>query len=118
MTTNILTANIITGKTGVFLLNTSPLQIILNPLDSDQIYKINCIYLSNNSQTQLIKASTDFFRNNVSHRIASNIEIPVDSTIIVMAKETSVYLEPGDSMRAWINAFVPASGLISYEILE
>ncbi len=118
MTTNILTANIITGKTGVFLLNTTPLAIISNPPNSDLIFKVNCIYLSNNSQTQVIKATTDFFRNNVSHRIASNIEIPKDSTIIVMAKETSVYLEPGDSMRCWINAFAPASGLVSYEVLE
>lgn len=116
--TNILTANIITGKTDTFLITTTPTIIAINPQDSDIIYKINCIYLSNNSQTQIIKGTVDFFRNNISHRIASNIEIPKDSTIIVMAKETSVYLEPGDSLRCWINAFAPASTLISYEILE
>jgi hypothetical protein len=121
MATNILTVNIITGKTYPFSLTTTPTIILSNPGGSDFIYKVNSLYLSNNSEVLDIKTTADFFRNGLSFRVASNIRIPKDSTIIVMAKETSIYLEPGDAMRCWyvsndVNASV--SGLISYEVLE
>jgi hypothetical protein len=121
MATNILTVNIITGKTYPFSLTTAPTIILSNPDGSDFIYKVNSIYLSNNSEVSDIKATTDFFRNDSGFRIASNIRIPKDSTIIVMAKETSIYLEPGDAIRCWYssgNSEAVASGLISYEVLE
>jgi hypothetical protein len=121
MATNILTVNIITGKTYPFTLGNTPRVILSNPDGSDFIYKINSIYVCNNSEVVNIRSTTDFFRNDVGVKLASNVRIPKDSTIIVMAKETSIYLEPGDMIRSWIDvdsAQDIASGVISYEVLE
>ena len=97
---------------------TSAVNIIDVP--ADKLYKVNTIIIANidgtNSADVTIKVSTTNGSN--YYNIASTVAVPADSTLIVLDKNSSIYLDETDLLRVSASADSDLEYTISGEILD
>lgn len=114
---NIVNTTTITAKTDVQIVGTSATAITTNTAGSGQVYKINSILVANVDGTNAADVTVDLFRGGVAYRIASTISVPADSTVVIISKDTSIYLEEGDAIRCAASAAGDLEAVCAYEII-
>jgi hypothetical protein len=112
---NIVNVSTITGKTAVQAVTTSVTAIVTNSAESNKVFKINSLVISNIDGTNSADITVDIFRSSVAYRIASTIAVPADATLVTISKETAIYLEEGDSLRCTASANGDLQAVCSYE---
>jgi hypothetical protein len=114
---NIVNVTTITGKTAVQAPTTTPTDIVSNASSSGQLYKIDSLVVSNINGTLAANVTASLFRSSVEYKLAHIISVPAQSSLVVISKDTMVYLEEGDSIRltASVNSYLHA--VCSYEII-
>ena len=119
---NIVNVTSIYGKT-VYdtLVDTSASSIVTNAASSNKVLKINTIIASNVDGTNdaditvfVIQASNSA----TLFHIASTITVPADSTLVIISKDTSFYLEEDRAIRALASNGQDISLMVSYEELD
>lgn len=115
---NIVNVTSILGKTAVANLSTVSSNIVTNSAGSNQIVKINTLMVSNINATATMEFSTSLFRSSVDYSLASTIAIPADASLVVLSKDTAIYLEEGDSIRCSASANSALVAVCSYEIIS
>lgn len=86
---------------------------------ADQLYKINSIIVSNVDGTNT--ATIDVAVNLASDSrfyIAKTVAVPADTTLIVLGKDSPIYLEEGDELEARATVAGDAELIVSYEIIN
>lgn len=96
---NIVNVANIYGKTTASILSSSYTTQISNGASSGKIYKVNTIMAANTNTTNAT-ITVDVYRNSTSFPIANAITVPNNSSLVIVGKDTSIYLEEGDSIRA------------------
>lgn len=114
---NLLNLSYVLGKTDTFTVSVAPSNVIYNPSGSGTIYKINSLFISNIEGVNTASVTIEHVRNSTAVKITSTVDVTNDNTLIVIGKETSIYLEEGDSIRVTASANSMLAGLISYEIM-
>lgn len=112
---NIVNVTTITGKRAVQAVSTTATNIVENTASSNKVFKINSIIVSNVDGTNAADITVDLFTANTAYHIAKTITVPADSTLVVLSKETSVYLEEGDAIRCTASANGDLEAICSYE---
>lgn len=114
---NIVNVATITGKTAVLAATTTPTNIVSNAAGSNTVLKINTLSIANVNGTAAATVNASVFRSSVEYKLAHVISVPAGSTLVVLDKTNSIYLEEGDSLRvtASINSYLHA--VSSYEII-
>lgn len=112
---NIVNVATITGKTAVQAVTTTATAIVSNGASSNQVLKINALYVSNVDGTNNAEITVDLFRSSVAYRIAFTVVVPADAVLDVISK--AIYLEEGDSLRLTANANSDLEAVCSYEII-
>lgn len=112
---NIVNVTTITGKTTTLAVTTSATAIVTNTAGSGKVLKVNSLYITNIDGTNIADVSVDFYRASVAYYLASTITVPADATLIVISKDTSIYLEEGDSIRCLASADGDLQAICSYE---
>ena len=112
---NIVNVTDIRGKTAVQAVGTSATAIVENTAASGKVIKINSLTVANVDGTNSADITIDLFRSSVSYKIANTIAVPADSTLVVISKDTSIYLEEGDSIRCLASAASDLQAICSYE---
>jgi hypothetical protein len=110
---NIVNVTTITGKTAVQVVTTSATSIVTNTADSNKVFKINALYVSNVDGVSAADITVSLFRSSTSYRIANTISVPPDSTLDILSK--SVYLEEGDELRLTASVNGDLEAVCSYE---
>ena len=105
---NIVAVSTIRGKSNVANLTTTSSSIVVNPVNSGQVFKINTIMISNIDGTNAGNVSVELFKfgaqntstglGNATYSIANTMTVPAKSSLDVMSK--SLYLEEGDQLKA------------------
>ena len=113
---NLLTSTTVTGKTALSLLTTVTGNVITNTASSNTVVKLNDVVLSNYSAS-IINANVVINRSSVSYYIGGTIAIPANSTLVLLGKDTSLYLEEGDVLQANVSANTSVSMSASYELI-
>jgi len=117
---NIVNVTSILGKTDTFALTTSTgITLVRNDGDSGKIYKINSIVVTNidgSSAANLTMSHVD--EASTSTAIASTISVPADSSLVLIDKNSSFYLEEGHEIQGGASANGDLVCLISYEIIS
>ena len=114
---NIVNTTTITAKTDVQIVGTSATAITTNAAASGQVYKVNAILVANVDGTNAADITVDLFRGATAYRLASTISVPADSTVVVLSKDTAIYLEEGDSIRCTASAAGDLEAICAYEII-
>jgi hypothetical protein len=112
---NIINVTTITGKTAVQAVTTSATAIVENSAGSNKVFKINSLTISNVDGTNSADISVQFFRSSVAYEIAHTVAVPADATLVVISKDTSIYLEEGDALRLQASANSDLEAVCSYE---
>jgi hypothetical protein len=112
---NIVGVTTITGKTAVQAVLGSANAIVTNSSGSGKVFKINSLVVSNVDGTNAADITVDLYRSSVAYEIASTITVPADASLVVISKETAIYLEEGDSLRCTASAVGDLEAVCSYE---
>jgi hypothetical protein len=112
---NIVNVTDIRGKTAVQAVGTGATAIVENTAASGKIIKINSLTIANIDGTNSADITVDLFRSSVAYDIAFTVAVPADSTLVVISKDTSIYLEEGDSLRCTASAAGDLEAICSYE---
>ena len=115
---NLINTSSIYGKTlgnGLTTSQTSQLTCATN-----KVLKINSIIVANKDGTNAADATVLFYDSNrgVGYYLASTISVPADSTLVVLSKDTSIYLEESDRIDAFASATSDLDIIISYEEID
>lgn len=116
---NIVNVSSIFGKTiGAALGTTVTTDILTCP--ANKVLKINDIIISNVDGTNAADATVYFFDSSAAARyaLAFTIAVPAGSTLVVLSKDTSIYLEESDQIEAGASAAGDLNIIISYEELD
>lgn len=115
---NLLTANIILGKTSGVLLATTPTTILNNASGSNKTFKINTINLANQSTasaTAAVLYYTAASLGGTGYYVAANLLVPPNSTLTLVDKGTQYYVEENTSVGGVASATNSIIVTVSYE---
>lgn len=113
---NILNATGIYGKSAGLAVTTSPSAIVTNSSGSNKILKINSLVISNINGTTAADVTVDIFKNQTTaFYLAYTIAVPADATLVVISKDSFLYLEENDSLRITASANSYLHGVCTYE---
>ncbi len=111
---NIVNVTTITGKTAGKALSGQPQVLVSNPGQSNKVFKINALYISNREGSAAVNVDVYLQGVNESFYLASTISVPADSTLDILSKP--IYLEEDWSIYvASGGQGEPADAICSYE---
>ncbi len=117
---NIVNVTTITGKSAVVdLTGTSATLVVENPAASDKVFKINSLVVSNVDGTNAADITISFFSEDniggTATEIVSTVSVPADASLVVIDKNTSIYLEEDRSLGATAGSASDLKVIVSYE---
>lgn len=115
---NIVNVSSILGKTVGASVTTTMSSMVSNSSGSGQIYKVNSLVVSNIDGTNPADITVEFLDNGTAYKLASTITVPADATLVVISKDTAIYLEENDSIRVQASADSDLQAVCSYEIIS
>jgi hypothetical protein len=96
---------------------TTSAQNITGTVPTNRIYKVNSLIIANVNGSSPADVTVTWFdaATSTSYNLAFTISVPADATLVVLSKDTQIYLEEGDSMSitASANSFLHAT--LSFE---
>jgi hypothetical protein len=113
---NIVNVATINGKTDVFALTTTETSLVTAAADT--VYKINSIIVSNIDGTNAADVTIKYNDGSADRAIASTISVPADSSLNVIDKNSSFYLEENEIIKGTASANSDLECLISYEVIN
>ena len=115
---NLVNVTTIFGKTtGAALDTTTTTSLLANSASSGKVYKINSIIVSNVDGSSSADATISFYNGSTDFHLAKTVTVPADSTLIVLGKDSPIYLEENHSIRGGASANSDLEIVISYEDL-
>ena len=117
---NIVNVTTITGKSAVVsLTGTSATLVVENPASSNKVFKINSLVVSNVDGTNAADITISFFSEDniggTATEIVSTVSVPADASLVVIDKNTSIYLEEDRSLGATAGSASDLKVIVSYE---
>lgn len=115
---NIVNVTSIYGKVAVHEVTTSAAAIVENTSSSGEIVKINVLNIANVDGSVGADITVDILRGGTAYKIMHTINVPGDSALVAISKDTSIYLEEGDALRVTASADNTLVATCSYEIIS
>jgi hypothetical protein len=117
---NIVNVTSIIGKSAVIdLTSTSATSVVSNAASSGKVFKINSLIVSNVDGTNAADITINYYSaaalGGTATQIVSTVSVPADSSLVVIDKNTSFYLEEDKSIGATAGSANDLKVLISYE---
>jgi hypothetical protein len=95
---NIVNVTDIRGKTEVAQVTSSAVAIVANGASSNKVIKVNSLVISNVDEDNH-EITVDVFRSSSARRVAHKIVVPASASLVIISKDSGIYLEEGDSLR-------------------
>ena len=117
---NIVNVTTITGKTtNLTPANTTPNVLVANSAGSNKVFKVNLIIAANvdgvNAVDATIAINSNAAGSGTSFPIGSTISVPADSSLILIDKTSSFYLEEDRSIVVTSGIASKITYTVSYE---
>lgn len=117
---NILNVTSIFGKSAVVsLTTTAATAVVSNAAASGQVLKINSLVVSNVDGTNAADITISFFSEDniggTATEIVSTVSVPADASLVVIDKNTSIYLEEDRSIGATAGSASDLKVIVSFE---
>jgi hypothetical protein len=114
-TPNIINTSTVNGNLAVLSANTVGMSnVVVNSAGSGQLIKINTITIANYN-TSSITVNVDIFRGGIGYLLSGRISVPGNATLLPLTKDSSIYLNEGDSLRANVSSNNSADITVSYD---
>ena len=119
---NLVNVTTITGKIDGHALTTDTIDNANSSVitaAADQLIKINSIIVANIDGTNSVDIDVAVnLSGDARFYLAKTVAVPADSTLVVIGKDSPIYLEEGDELEARASAASDAELVVSYEILD
>jgi hypothetical protein len=120
---NIVNVATITAKSAVVnLSSTSATAVVSNAASSGKVFKINSLVVSNVDGSVAADITISYYDQDdiggTATEIVKTVSVPQDSTLVVIDKSTSIYLEEDRSLGATASAANDLKVVCSYEELS
>lgn len=117
---NIVNVTTITGKTSVVdLSTTNATAVVSNAASSDKVFKINSLIVSNVDGTNAADITISIYSEDdiggTATEIVKTVSVPADASLVVISKDSSIYLEEDKSIGATAGAANDLKVVCSYE---
>lgn len=112
---NIVNVSTITGKTALANVTTTASDVVTNSAASGKVFKINSLIIANIDGTNAADITASVYRSSVEYKFAHTVTVPADATLVVLSKDTAIYLEEGDTVRLTASANGDLQAVCSYE---
>jgi hypothetical protein len=117
---NIVNVSTITGKTAVVsLTTTSATSVVSNAASSGKVFKINSLIVSNVDGTSNADITVSLYSaasiGGTATEICSTVTVPADASLVVIDKNTAIYLEEDKSIGATAGTASDLKIICSYE---
>lgn len=117
---NIVNVATITGKTAVIsLTSTNATTLVSNAASSSKVFKVNSITVANVDGSNAAVITISYYSQDdiggTATEIVKTVSVPADSTLVVVDKNTSIYLEEDKSIGAQAAVANDLKVLCSYE---
>ena len=117
---NIVNVTTITGKSAVVdLTTTSATAVVSNAAASGKVFKINSLVVSNVDGTNAADITISYYSEDdiggTATQIVSTVSVPADASLVVIDKNTSIYLEEDRSIGATAGSASDLKVIVSYE---
>lgn len=115
---NIVNVTAIYGETVGMNATTANANVVQNGGSSGAVYKINSLYASNLNDAVNMDLNVDLIRQANSFAMMRNVPIPYNSTIVVVSKDSSLYLREGDALQISTSSNSNVQVVCSYEVIS
>ncbi len=117
---NIVNVTSILGKSAVVDLTTTNATLVVeNTAASNKVFKINSLIISNVDGTNAADITVSLYSEDniggTATQIVSTVSVPADASLVVIDKNTSIYLEEDKSIGATAGSANDLKVIISYE---
>lgn len=117
---NIVNVSTITGKSFYLALSsTSATALVSNAASSGKVFKINMIQVANIDGTNACDVTVDYHTEDdiggTAYSLVSTVSVPADASLVVLDKNTSMYLEEDRSISVTAGTANDLEVLVSYE---
>ena len=117
---NIINATSILGKSAVVDLTTTNATLVVeNAAASNKVLKINSLVVSNVDGTNAADITISLYSEDniggTATQIVSTVSVPADASLVVIDKNTSIYLEEDKSIGATAGSASDLKVVVSYE---
>lgn len=119
---NLITTATVKGKTFVTNLNTTGSTLILsNSINSSKVFKIETIMVANRDSTNSVLITANYYNSasitkaQTSGSIAYTVSVPAKSTLMLIDKASSFYLEENKSIGAIAGTAAKLTVFCSYQ---
>ena len=117
---NIVNVSTITGISSTTALSTtSQTTLVSNAASSGKVYKINMIQVANVDGTAAADITIDVHSEaaggGTAYSLVSTVSVPADASLVVLDKNTALYLEEDRSITATAGAANDLEVIVSYE---
>ena len=117
---NIVNVSTITGKSAtVALTTTSQTSLISNAASSGKVFKVNMIQVANVDGTNACDITVDVHSaasgGGTAYSLVSTVSVPADASLVVLDKNTALYLEEDRSITATAGTASDLEVIVSYE---
>ena len=86
---------------------------------AEKLIKINSIIIANIDGTNSVNIDVAInHHDHGRHYLAKTVAVPADSTLVVIGKDSPIYLEENDQLEARADVASDAELVVSYEILN
>ncbi len=113
---NIVSVATITGKTDVLAATTTATAI--TTAATSKLLKINSVIIANIDGTNDADITLDLYRSSTAYKIVNTVTVPADATLVAISKDSAIYLEEGDALRATASVDGDLQVICSYEIIS
>lgn len=113
---NIVNVATITGKTQAIAASTVAANLV-SAVATGHVYKINSLIVANINGTASADITVSWYDSSAtaSYYLAYTIAVPNDATLVVLSKDTQIYLEEGDYIQVLASANSYLQATVSYE---
>jgi len=120
---NIVGVTTITGITTMLSLGTTGVTVLVsNPADSGEVYKINSIIVANDDGSNAADITVSLYNQDdgggTAFKIGHTLSVAADSTLVVLDKASSIYLEEDRSIAVNASAANDLDVICSYEVIS
>ena len=119
---NLVNVTSIVGRTKVELLKDDVItdsNCSILTAAADKLIKINSVIIANIDGTDSVDIDVAInHHDHGRHYLAKTVAVPADSTLVVIGKDSPIYLEENDQLEARADVASDAELVVSYEILD
>lgn len=120
---NLVNISTIIAKSAVVDLTTTNATLVVeNPAASNKVFKINSLVVANVDGTNAADITISYYSEDniggTATQIVSTVSVPADASLVVIDKNTSIYLEEDRSIGATAGSASDLKVIVSYEELS